>query len=399
MIEYPKIKFVFDRKHRSANNKKGAIELRLTLNYKQKFMSTGISVYPHNWVEHPKDGNHVRGSGADIEINAALSDLLQRSHKIIAGMADGGNIDISVVPELLKRKNINITFLTYIEKRMATKKKQITEHTYKSYVTMYNKLCEFGEIKFFADVIQAKIRAFSEWLHAYTRKERDRYGEEVEKRYSQATIYKITSNLSLFISDAVIDGYIKENPYVAKRMNESKGGTRIDQYLTKEEVEMIEKAEMPTRSLSEARDLFLVQCFTGLSYIDLMTYDFTKHAGGSGMELCTGKRHKTGVEFAFVLTDRARVILERFKYRLPKLPNQKYNVKLKLVADAAKIDKSLTTHMGRRTAGSVWLNDGIPIAVVSKCLGHSSIAMTQRAYAKILDTTIIDAFKTAHGAE
>jgi integrase len=63
------------------------------------------------------------------------------------------------------------------------------------------------------------------------------------------------------------------------------------------------------------------------------------------------------------------------------------------MADAAGINKPITSHMGRRTAGSIWLNMGIPIDVVAKCLGHQSIQVTQRAYAKILDTTVVDAFR------
>ena len=124
-----------------------------------------------------------------------------------------------------------------------------------------------------------------------------------------------------------------------------------------------------------------------------MTYDYTTIKDTTGMVLCTGKRVKTGVEYAFVVTDKTRELLAKYDYHMPKLPNQKYNIKLKLVADSAGIDRNLTSHMGRRTAGSVWLNSGIPIEVVSKCLGHSSVIMTQKAYAKILDTTILEAFK------
>ena len=187
-----------------------------------------------------------------------------------------------------------------------------------------------------------------------------------------------------------MDGYLTENPYVTKRLNEDKGGTRIDQYLTVDEVAKIESARMPTPAVEKSRDLFLLQCYTGMAYVDLMSYDFKK-AGGE--QVCRGIRQKTGTEFVFVMTDKARAILERYKYKVPQLSNQKYNAHLKIMADAAGINKPITSHMGRRTAGSIWLNMGIPIDVVAKCLGHQSIQVTQRAYAKILDTTVVDAFK------
>lgn len=43
----------------------------------------------------------------------------------------------------------------------------------------------------------------------------------------------------------------------------------------------------------------------------------------------------------------AKAILAKYSYKIPKLPNQKYNVKLKLVADASRIDKSVSNHGGR----------------------------------------------------
>ena len=85
-------------------------------------------------------------------------------------------------------------------------------------------------------------------------------------------------------------------------------------------------------------------------------------------------------------------ILERYDYRLPTISNQKYNIKLKIVADAAGVEKELTSHVGRRTAGYIWLNGGIPIEVVAKCLGHTSVRTTEKAYAKILDKTVVSAF-------
>lgn len=387
-MKIPKVNFIFDRRKTANKNRKGSIELRVTYDSKQKFSATGVMCYPNQWN---KRNECVVNTVDAQELNTILINIRQKTMQIINSMSETGKFDINAIPTLLKQKTVTMTFIDYVYRRI--QKKKVVDNTHKTYMTMYNKLVEYDKIKYFSDITQKNIRDFSEWLHAYTWEEKDRYGNKVKRSYSQASIYKITSNLSLFISDAVVDGYINENPYVTKRMNESKGGTRIDEYLTIDEVAKIEQSTMPTNSLGEARDLFLLQCYTGLSYADLMTYDYTTIKDTTGMVLCTGKRVKTGVEYAFVVTDKTRELLAKYGYRMPKLPNQKYNVKLKLVADAAGIDRNLTSHMGRRTAGSVWLNSGIPIEVVSKCLGHSSVIMTQKAYAKILDTTILEAFK------
>ena len=376
-MKIPKIKFVFDRKKVCGKDKKGSVEMRITYDFKQKYMSTGISVYPRHWNEKSQ---RVVGAPSALEYNEILAEMERKALKTVAGMVESGRVDILAIPTLLRAQTASITFLEYMCQRM--EKKSVTENTHRSHVTTFNKVVEFGKIKFFADITPANIRAFSEWLHSYKM--------PGGKKYSQATIYKLTSNLSLFISDAVVDGYLTENPYVTKKLNEDKGGTRIDQYLTIDEVAAIESARMPTEAVGRSRDLFLLQCYTGMAYIDLMSYDFRK-VGGE--QLCRGVRQKTGTEFAFVMTEKARAILERYKYKVPQLSNQKYNAHLKIMADAAGIDKPITSHMGRRTAGSIWLNMGIPIDVVAKCLGHQSIQVTQRAYAKILDTTIMEAFK------
>lgn len=391
IMKIPTINFVYDRRKTAGSNRNGSVEMVITYQRQRKYISTGVAVLPHQWKNDKRRNIYIIGTCADMEMNEILLTMYKKAYKIVSGMLEKGKMDIGAIPTLLKAQSVDMTFLDYVLERM--ERRNVKEHTHKSYVTMYNKLSEYGKIRFFGDITQKSVRDFSEWLHAYSWKEKDRFGNDVVRKYSQASIYKLMSNLSLFISDAVVDGYVSENPYVVKKMQESKGGTRIDEFLTADEVKMLEEKEMPTRSLSEARDLFLVQCYTGLAYGDLMTYDFSKHREQSQEELCTGKRHKTGVEFHFIMTAKCRSILERYGYALPKLPNQKYNVKLKLVADAVGIDRNLTTHMGRRTAGYIWLNGGIPIEVVSKCLGHSSIAMTQRAYAKVLDTTIVDAFR------
>lgn len=385
-MRIPKIKFVFDRKKKSGKGKTGLIDLRITYVKTQKFIATGIAVYPSQWDEA---GQQVCNSLDAMEYNIILSSMRKKTLQIISEMVDAGTIDIAAIPVKLRQQTVTISFLEYVAQRM--EKRQVSEYTHMSYVTMYNKVSEFGKFKSFSDITQKNIRDFSEWLHAYVRTERGADGRLIRKKYRQATIYKITSNLSLFISDAVVDGYVQENPYLTKRMSEDKGGTRIEQYLTPEQVKRIEEANMPTPAVAKSRDLFLLQCYTGLAYVDLMTYQFKPDSRG----VCRGVRHKTGTEFIFILTEKARELLNKIGYRVPRISNQKYNAHLKIMGDAAGIEMPITSHVGRRTAGSIWLNSGIPIDVVAKCLGHQSIQVTQRAYAKILDTTVVEAFRKA----
>ena len=387
-MNIPKIKYVFDRKHKAGREKKGSVEMRITFNRVQKFVSTGISVYPKEWNATKEAVVNVSEA---MELNKILNAMKQKAFKIISDMVDSDNIDIAVIPAMLKSRRVDVSFIEYVESRM--QKKNVGEYTKKSYTTFLNKLEEYGKILYFADITEKAIRDWDEWLHAYTWTAYDRFNKKVIKKYSQATIGAFHKNMKTFISDAVVDGFLQNNVYVSKRIKISKGSTRIEQFLTKEQVERLETAKMPTKSLAEARDLFLIQIYTGISYIDLMSYDFTKCRNAEDYSVFSGIRSKTGTIFTFVMTPKAKKILQRYKFALPKLPNQKYNVKLKLIADAAGIEENITSHMGRRTCGYILMNAGVPIAVISRILGHSSISMTEKAYARLLDDTIAEEVK------
>ncbi|MBO4464369.1 MAG: phage integrase SAM-like domain-containing protein [Prevotella sp.] len=248
----PKIKFIFDRKHVASKIKKGNIDLRITLDKTQKFVSTGVTVYPKEWNEAKEEVVNVKEA---IDLNNILLGLRKRVYKIIADMEESGNMDINAIPTLLKAKKVNISFLEYILDR--AEKKPVGDYAKKTYAALCNKLDEYGKIVYFRDINAKSIRDFDEWLHAYTWKEKDRFNRDVEKHYSQSTIGSYHKNLKSFIADAVVYGYLQENVYVAKRIKIDKGEARIDKYLTIEELEQIEAADMPTASLAEARDLFV----------------------------------------------------------------------------------------------------------------------------------------------
>ena len=63
----PQINVVFDRRKKASLTKKASVELRITHNYKQKWISTGIMLYSNQW----KDGKIVNCPNI-LEISHAL---------------------------------------------------------------------------------------------------------------------------------------------------------------------------------------------------------------------------------------------------------------------------------------------------------------------------------------
>ena len=159
--------------------------------------------------------------------------------------------------------------------------------------------------------------------------------------------------------------------------------------MTMEEIYMIEQAEMPNGSLTRVRDLFIFSCYSGLAYSDLMDFNLEKIEEEDGEKYMFGHRKKTGEEYVVLILPKALQILEKYNYKLPKYSNQQYNHRLKDMAKAAGIDKPISSHWGRHSAGMMFLNNGVSIEVVAKILGHSTIRETQRVYASVLKMTVV----------
>lgn len=106
------------------------------------------------------------------------------------------------------------------------------------------------------------------------------------------------------------------------------------------------------------------------------------------------KRVKTGIDVNVPLLDIPKMILDKYKDKLPNgkilpvISNQKLNSYLKEIADLAGIKKNLTFHLARHTfATTTTLGKGVPIETVSKMLGHTNIETTQ-IYARITNSKI-----------
>jgi site-specific recombinase XerD len=113
-----------------------------------------------------------------------------------------------------------------------------------------------------------------------------------------------------------------------------------------------------------------------------------------GRQIIQFARQKGDAPFTIPFLPQARMILEKYDGNIPVVSNQKMNDYLKDVAKTVGINKHLTTHVGRKTAGTYLLNHDVPIEVVSKILGHKSVTTTEKIYAVLLQETILR--KTAH---
>ena len=192
---------------------------------------------------------------------------------------------------------------------------------------------------------------------------------------------------------AISKNMIKRDPFMDYSIKEEKVQR---EFLVKDELIRIIEKEIQIDRLDRIRDLFVFQCFTGLSFSDLkaLTADNIQ-IGIDGKKWIHTQRTKNGNQVRLPLLDQAKAILDKYTHwtqtddkLLPVPSNQKMNAYLKEIATITGIKKSLTTHCARHTfATTVTLESGVSIEAVSKMLGHTKLQTTQ-VYAKILDTRV-----------
>lgn len=72
-----------------------------------------------------------------------------------------------------------------------------------------------------------------------------------------------------------------------------------------------------------------------------------------------------------------------------KVEKRRWPSLLKEITEIVGINKKLTHHTARKTfATTILLYNDVPIEIVSKLLGHSSIAVTQKHYAKVVNKKV-----------
>lgn len=373
------IRVVFDRKKIATKTKAGLIQLEVTFNGKRKFISTGIKVLKHQF-RNGRICQHVNADDLNEQINLQVKEI----NDVVKSFNER-----KLTFRLDALDNINkgysgIDFLAFLEKRIT--ERTIESSTKNQHMKVLRMLRnEYRLIRDFQDLTPSNLSLFDEWLHR-----RNIGTPECPKHMLQPSIHFYHKTLKHYINEAKLFGYMLSNPYDQLRID--RGESRDREILTMEEIDKVSSFRSRSILANKVRDLFIVQCYTGLAYADLMTMDFRNSSAVNGVTVIKDTRQKTGSGFFITLLPRVVDILERYNWRLPHLSYDVYNRNLKAIILSCGIDKHVTTHTGRHTfATTIALGAGIPIEVVSKMLGHKDIKTTQ-IYAKIMPEQVLEGF-------
>lgn len=215
-----------------------------------------------------------------------------------------------------------------------------------------------------------------------------KYKEKYSTIFKQSTLRNDIKRIKSLLTFALNAGYIKNNPFSTLKFS-----FREDDkpYLTYDEIEAIRDAKLDER-YDSVRNFFLFLCFSGLEYSDAvhLKKDDVK-INRYGQYYIKKKRVKTGVEYISILYEDAAELWELFGGDIKIISNQKTNASLKIIAEAAGIDKTITTLTARHTYATYLLSVRcLPIDIVQRMLGHTSPRQSLH-YAKMMDDTVFSA--------
>lgn len=362
-------------------NKKGLapIYARVTIAGHRKEYSTGIYVEKTQW-----DGtqiiNHQDATYHNIEINKIRSSILEAAVDI----NKRSELNIYTLQNNISKAKNTYFLMEYISKFVDYKinkeplapktieKLKITEkhlenfliHTGKSKIQVSQVNCELGN-------------KLITWC-------------EDTKKYGKEHSAKILGVLRQTISYCVVQGIVTHNPLTELKYKRNKPKPIVA--LNTEELEKLKKHQFANATLNKVKDLYLISCLTGLCYIDLMKFDKTKIKKIGEHQVYEMNRQKSQTEAIIPLNNDAIALLSHYNYEVPKICNQTFNRYIKEIANVVGINKTLTTHTGRKTFGMICISKGYSFESTSKMMGHSSTKITQSVYARVQSDRVLNEF-------
>ncbi|MGI6572889.1 MAG: site-specific integrase [Fermentimonas sp.] len=237
----------------------------------------------------------------------------------------------------------------------------------------------------FRNVDEKFARGFIEYLK--TAENQNLHKNKKTQYLSQNSQNKLYRKLNTTLKQAVRERIIPENPFDHIDKDEkpkAEPGSR--EYLTIEEIIKLINTDCTNEHVKRS---FLFCCLTGLRFSDVsrLTWENVQKNNSGGYELKFQMQKVKKPVIIQISNEAVKFLPERTKptdriFKLSK--NEIVNPVLADWVKAAKINKNITFHCSRHTAATLNLSLGVPVAVVSKLMGHSKIATTE-IYAKIVD--------------
>lgn len=352
--------------------------MRVTVNGPRAEISLKRKIDPRQWDQLFQPGARKNDELKEIKILIDIATL--KINRIYSSLLENGDgFSAEQIKRIFngpyaKRKTLLDVFMIHNEMVRARIGIDYSQSTYTRYQTTCDHIIKFMKQTYkindivLQDIKYSFVTDFEHFL-------------KIVHRCNHNSTQKYIRNFRKIINNAIKNDWLDKDPFKAYRVK-LKETKRV--FLTKDELELLEKKVIPIDRLGAVRDVFVFCCYTGLSYVDVEKLSATNiFKASDGESWINIDRTKTGNPSNVLLLPTALKLLNRYKENqgkmvrgklLPVISNQRINAYLKEIANIVGIEKNLTFHAARHTfATTVTLNNGIPIETVSALLGHKNL--------------------------
>jgi len=404
------IKFTLRASKRAQES--GILQMRVTRHRITSTISTGYALSFDEWDEKQQKINFLkRSSPIRKKELAAIGDKLKKDRELIVKIIEmfgaTGNYSSQDVIHCFREQQHGKLFCEYIEKIIGKRNdgnKFGTAHIYKFAAHSFLKFLNGKDIsieKINGDLIKDYERYLltenksKNTISCYMRSLRAAYNQAIAEK-----LFIVKDTRDKPFSDVFTGNAKTEKRAICANAISHLAEVKIDEFKEEREIK-----ETKLNSLCFIRDLFLFCFYTqGMSFSDMANLKKENIKGG----FIRYKRKKTGQTITIRLEDCIKEIINRYfdsnsdyifpilrkyencseqvKWEKTKFALAIYNKKLKELANFAGIDEHLTSYVARHSWASLASQEGIPIATISRGMGHESERTTQ-IYISQLDSS------------
>lgn len=375
--------------------KDGTCPIILRLSHKRKTTSiaTGYYVPQKSW---DADNRKIRSSYSGYTNLTRINAFLKKRQ------TDA----LSVITKLEESKEIVGLSINELKAKILGHSSKMTFFTYTSkLIEDFIAVGRIGNARSYANVLR-EIKKFKNDVDFPFEELTYHFLKDLEKSYlsrglteNGLAVYMRT--LRAICNNAIKDGYVAKEHYPFENYVIHTKPTR-KRAIRFEDVKKLINLELKTTdNLFLTRNIFLISFYLmGAPFIDLAFLRIENIKSGR----IQYTRKKTGKQFDIKITEHLEGLLKYYvegksksEFLLPIIKREgladqykdiqwaqnRYNKKLKKLADLAGIEEHLTSYVSRHSFASLANNKEIPLTAISSMLGHQNIKTTQTYLAEL----------------
>lgn len=357
-------------------NKNGryTVFIRITVDRRSRYLNTGEKIDEKHWSG--KENKWIRDSYPfAFELNTLIRKKIQLLQQFEYRQKLFGNaVSLQGLSEYFSKKADPNVFNEYVAEFMKSIKGK-SLNTLKKYRTFQKYLNEFNSKLSFAQLNEQVFQEFAAWLQ--------------KKGMMGVTVYKYFDPFKVICKQAVKDGYLEKDPflYIDLGVKPTKG-KRV--YLEIQEISELKNAQLAAdrEDLHVTRKHWLFCFYASFYYSDLrqLKWENVKHTEHGYVIMANRYKNENSFIAPVHRFKHAVQILEAQKGIDPILvfpeaiSEQKFNDKLKELAEAAGLTKNLMNKTARHSAIQFWEAQGLETQHMAKMAGHTKESTTKEYF-------------------